>query len=173
MYYDNDTTRKYAAVGAYFLDLLERPLDFVDSKEKVEEILSNIKNANYEKGLSDAWKCITKIYGLQFHDIEEIYGKDNDTLLLILGNFAPKEAIDKLKVWEEKQKIKVGDMVSIDCKVGEHIVTWKNSETRTLHCMSLKTGGFSVTTESKVKKTGKHIDLTEIFKGLEGEDEDR
>ena len=72
-----------------------------------------------------------------------------------------------MKAFEERQEIQVGDVVSIDYKVGEHIVTWKNSETKTIHCMSLKTGGFSVTAESKAEKTGKHIDLTEIFKGLE------
>jgi len=128
-------------------------------------------DAGYEKGLSDAWKVAKKIClnpddgGIDFETIEKIFGA---TPYAVMKSNTPQEAIDKLKAWEEKQEIKVGDVVRVDDLVGDFVVTW-NKE-KTAHCMSLSTGAFCVRNHEKLAKTGKHIDLTEIFKGLEGED---
>lgn len=174
-----DKEQKESPVNLYRIRGFDSLVFDKNGLKKLEkyEPYSNFEEASYEKGLNDGWECAKKICltkrngGIGVDSVKKIF-KTAD-IGEIMKNFSPQEAIEKLKAREEKQEIQVGDVVSIDCKVGEHIVTWKNSETRTLHCMSLKTGGFSLTTESKVKKTGKHIDLTEIFKGLEGEDEDR
>lgn len=131
------------------------------------EPYSIFEEASYEKGLNDAWECMSKIYNLPYLDNGKIFGKKNNHISDIVKNLTPQEAIEKLKAWEKEQEIQVGDVVSIEYKVGEHVVTWKKSKTGTLHCMSLKTGSFSVATENKVEKTGKRIDLTEIFNGLE------
>jgi len=170
--YEDDNIKKYAAVGAYFLDLLERPLDFVDSKEKAEEILIGIKDANYEKGLSDAWEVAKKICinpecgGLSISDIKAIYNSGNHQD--VMQDFSPQEAIDKLKAWEEKQEIKVGDVVRYGRDRLLVVVTHVYKASKRFDGISADKGeGFTDRELSDCKKTGKHIDLTEIFKGLE------
>lgn len=171
--YEDDNIKKYAAVGAYFLDLLERPLDFVGSKEKAEEILSDIKDVNYEKGLSDAWECLKELMDKDVEELKEIF----DLLCIknvidVLNRLTPQEAINKLKEWEEKQEIKVGDVVEVD-EIGTFVITCIENE-NLYDCLKLGTlSGYTITDKTVFKKTGKHIDLTEIFNGLEGEDEDR
>lgn len=164
--YDENNIRKYATVGAYFLDFLEKPLDFVDSKEKVEEILSDVKDINYEKSLSDAWECMKKLRDKDVEELKEIFGLPCiKNVIDVLNHLTPQEAINKLKEWEEKHEIKVGDVVRVDGLIGDFVVTWRKE--KMAHCMSLSTGFFYVRNHEKFAKTGRHIDLTEIFNTLE------
>lgn len=167
--YEDDNIKKYAAVGAYFLDLLERPLDFVDSKEKAEEILIGIKDANYEKGLSDAWEFWKKLQSIEIREDGVSVAKnifDCRDMVEVLKKYSSQEAIDKLKEWKEKQEIKVGDV--IDVKDMGLLVVTHDFGGGTYDCLVIENlTGYTVTKRNVFKKTGKHIDLTEIFKRLE------
>jgi len=139
-----------------------------DYFKQTEVDAENTMQAGYEKGLSDAWECMKKILDMTVSEQREVFGILEFSADDILGKLTPQEAIEKLKAWEEKQEIKVGDVVRVDSLVGDLVVTW--CKEGKADCMSLSTGAFCIIDCEKLVKTGKHIDLTEIFKGSEGED---
>lgn len=121
----------------------------------------------YEKGLSDARECVGKLKDKDIAELHEIFDSSfTGNVINVLMDFAPQEVAQKLKAWEERQEIKVGDVVKIDTIEAKHIVTLIDENT--LHCVNAETGGVICVKKDRAKKTGKHVDLTEIFKGLEG-----
>lgn len=138
-----------------------------DYFKQTEVDAENTMQAGYEKGLSDAWECLKKIDELGYDKKMEIFDVSNP-----IKNLTPQEAIDKLKEWEEKHEIRVGDVVDVD-EIGTFVITCIENE-NLYDCLKLGTlSGYTITDKTVLKKTGNHIDLTEIFKELEGEDEDR
>lgn len=132
---------------------------------------SDAMNKGYEKGLSDAWECLKKIISMDISELNDIFNMCEWSSEDILENIRPREAIKKLKEWEEKQKINVGDLIKScggSVAVVQYIDAWD-----VWHCFG-KDGNFTLDHELQRywEKTGKHIDLTEIFKALEVEDGD-
>jgi len=129
-------------------------------------------NTDYEKGLSDAWECLKKIRNSNEEELREIFNLPFAARIKdVLNNCTPQEAIDKLKAWEEKHEIKVGDVI-ISSEGNKAVIQFitPNGE---WECFNKYTY-FTLNKEKQKlwKRTGKHIDLTEIFKGLEAEDAD-
>lgn len=138
-----------------------------------ETVVSDVKAKEYEKGLSDAWECAKKVYldvdkgGLNIDELGSVFGKSNPSSLM--QDLTPQEAINKLKAWEEKQEIKAGDVI-VSPSGSEAIVHLIDSSGN-LGCIDGKEQFFIENSRKKLwKRTGKHIDLTEIFKELEEEE---
>lgn len=155
------------------------------------------EDKSYDKGLSDAWECAKQVCDLSFSDAKEIYGEENDTLLKVMQNFTPQEAIEKLKAWETFQKIKkqcedcpawdgydcsrtqeedclkeikVGDVVSYGTDGFILVVTKVYGDGKIFDGVRANGETYNYRELSDCRKTGKYFDLTEIFKELEGED---
>lgn len=178
---------------------LDRMASYNEEFDNNEEVIANAEKYGYDKGLSDAWECAKQVYDLSFSDVKEIYGEENDTLLKVMRNFTPQKAIEKLKAWKTFQEvkkecegcsawdgydcsrtqeedclkeIKVGDVIKScngNTAVIQYIDAWDMWQ-----CFNKNGGSFTLDHEKQRywKKTGKHIDLTMIFKGLEEEGAD-
>lgn len=120
----------------------------------------------YDNGLADMWEFIEKVNKNSVQTNEEIFGSAH--ISGAIQKITPQKAIEKLKAWEEKQEIKVGDVVEYGTNSVLLIVTHIYSDGE-FDGMKADGANFSGRKLSACKKTGKHIDLTEIFKGLEEE----
>lgn len=122
----------------------------------------------YQKGLEDAWEAARKIAQQWEEDTNTEHRLViDDSIRITLDSMTASEAIDKLKVYEEKQKakdeIKVGDEV-------RHERGWSAVVT------SIDNVGFSVmdyngevasySDISKFTKTGRHFDIPKILKEM-------
>ena len=136
-----------------------------------EEASNKEYSKGYEKGLSDAWECMKKILDMTTSEQREAFNILEFSADDILGKLSPQEAVEKLKVWEKKQEIKEGDYIISNngtMAVVQRIDPWGG-----WGCLT-KDGHTTITDEHKKywKKTGRHIDLTDIFKELEDENAD-
>lgn len=132
-----------------------------------------VDEVSYQRGLNDVWECARKIacdpdYG--GYSSEALMKMFNSTsLYYIFEHFSAQECIAKIKKYEETQKIKVGDIVTvlgdiviIGDKPNEFIVTWVGEDKVTL----ISRNGFHART-SRIDcliKTGEHCDIEKCFK---------
>lgn len=120
----------------------------------------------YNKGLNDAWELAKKIVespnkgGYKADELAEIFGISDKP---VLDAYTPQEALAKVKEYEGRDEIRVGDVVrSKGCNV-EEIIT-KISETKIYRLF--KDGSCdSISTKVKedFEKTGKHFDSIDEF----------
>ena len=149
-----------------------------EGKKATWELVADASNAEYQKGLNDAWECARKIADMWTRI-------DNDELLAIfgiterIGHSAIKslfgkqtanEAMLELKAYEEKQnaenEIKVGD--EVDWSGDKFIVTrifqpYDKAE----ECDGVDMDGctYNDVLISVLTKTGRHVDITDMLKG--------
>lgn len=89
-------------------------------KTNNDEVCNELAKDIYQRGLNDAWEAARKIVlspdegGTSLTDIYVMFG-NNGSMQRVFRSYSASEAIDKLKVYEEKRKaddeIKVGDVV--------------------------------------------------------------
>lgn len=134
-----------------------------------------IKEA-YQKGLNDAWEC-AKLLALPYQD----GGIDYETLQSMFGNgaswqkafmnYSASEAMAKIKEYEEKKKadeeIKVGDEVVRDGGFTA-VVTRVHGKKYVAIVYDDGSCDNNVPKE-KVKKTGRHFDVQNIFDQMNDE----
>ena len=146
-------------------------------KTKVNDTLAHARNIvsekdnleAYNKGMNDAWELATKLYvDTAVVEIKKIYDIEDCEffpLEQVFKNLTPQEALAKLEAYEKEQaEIKVGDIV----KSGENYFLVTKTYNNTFEGMSDK-GCLSCGLSLRVyKKTGKHIDLTDVFKQIGG-----
>lgn len=156
--------------------------------------------SGYEKGLYDAWEFWKKLQNIEIREDGASVAKnifDCRDMVEVLRKYSPCEAIDKLKAWEAFQEIKkkcdgcpawdgydcsrtqeedclksgeikAGDVVKV---TGDEILV-TSVDDNCFDGVFIK-GKHQALTSQPIRefhKTGKHIDLSEIFKGLEGEE---
>lgn len=105
--------------------------DFTDEELTIgwvdKEVLHPV-NESYNRGLNDAWELAKKIVinsddgGYTANELEEMFR----TIFPdeVFADFSPQEALAKVKAYEEERnEIKVGDVVTIRGGVLESIVT--------------------------------------------------
>ena len=133
-------------------------------EEALQEVL-NCESYGYEKGLNDAWELAKKIVvdckdmtGKEFQDIFGYY------LCEVFVNYTPQEALAKLEAYEKSKEIKVGDIVYNDDTMEEGVVTHIDND----EVFMLYDDGSCGNTYGNLTKTGKHIDLTDLFKQIGG-----
>lgn len=81
---------------------------FADGQKEKPQVIYEMKKAEYECGLNDAWELVRKLrhpsYEGTYSDDEkrDIFGYVSSDS--ILTNLSASEAIKRVKAWEEKQK---------------------------------------------------------------------
>lgn len=119
----------------------------------------------YNKGLNDAWELAKKLWHNDARTNDDIYGIEY--FIDIANDYTPQEALAKLEAYEKEQNIKVGDIVYNDDTMEEGVVTHiDNGE-----IFMLYDDGSCGNTYGNFTKTGKHIDLTDLFKQIGGADD--
>ena len=153
----------------YGLDGLQKYDALQDRLELIEEL----KKAEYNKGLTDAWELAKKIlYGID-KQIMEIFDVKVEPRFFdltdkreIINNHTPQGAKAKIEEWRELKQIEVGDVVEI---------THYDEKFKGLVLDILDEISFVLLTENgtvesyvdeRVKKTGKHIDIKNIFEQI-------
>lgn len=124
-----------ASTGAAYdmgvVTLNERQLDKLDKLdyEYVNEYFGDLQDYAYEKGKEDAWRTAWKISGCIPKSLDE------NALLKIFGTkrreqiykrYTINQAMELVKIYEEGEKIKVGDIVMTED--GEAVITAVDSQ---------------------------------------------
>ena len=129
------------------------------------------RQAEYQRGLDDAWEAAKKISLMSPDEIEKVFPGAAKYNRYNLG-YSGVEVIAKLKAYEEKQKaddeIKVGDEVKWNSDV--IVVTRLYKDGGFDWCDGISKDGiaFHVLAEN-VCKTGKHIDIASILEEINDE----
>lgn len=107
--------------------------DFSDEESTIgwvdKEVLHPV-NESYNRGLNDSWELAKKIVlpdhlgGYTVDELKDIFGKN--TFISLVNTFTPQEALAKAKTYEERNEIKVGDVIRLKRNTHEAIVTRAN-----------------------------------------------
>lgn len=119
----------------------------------------------YNKGLNDAWELARKIIiqpddgGYTAQELAEMFRTVVPSA--VIADFAPQEALAKVKDYEERNEIKVGDVVRLKGLSCKAIVT---RVTETNICLLFKDGSCaSGCYKENYEKTGEHFDSIDEF----------
>lgn len=138
-----------------------------NTNRDIEDFRSTLERY-YEKGLNDgrneAWECAKECFSnMKERELEEVFGKD--WAFYKIMEMTPQEALAKLEAYEKEQnEIKVGDIVFNDDTMENGIVTYIADD----EVFMLYDDGSCGLVKGNLTKTGKHIDLTNIFKQIGG-----
>lgn len=118
----------------------------------------------YNRGLNDAWELAKKIVlpdhlgGYTVDELKDIFGK---------GSFAPlmdtltaQEALAKVKEYEGRDEIRVGDVVKLSYSYIESIVTRVSGD---IIYRIFSDGSCDVIGKEDLVRTGKHFDSIDEF----------
>ena len=155
----------------------EAVAELKDAKVKVNEALCHARNIvnkeddaeAYNKGLEDAWKLARKIFTFNNNKMEEIFGVAGKRSAF--DDLSPQVALAKLEAYEKEQnQLKVGDVVTIFPRSGGEYNAVVVRETNDMHIDAIYSDGITTCNvpPELYKKTGKHIDLTDLFKQIGG-----
>ena len=142
------------------------------NSDYINEHFGDLQDTAYQRGLEDAWEAARKVAlnsndgGLSIEKLDEIF--DRYTLQQVLKEYTAKQAIAKLKVYEEKQKadeeIKVGDEVEVLNSGNKYLIAWISG---TSICGFAHDGVNCRLQPSDVRKTGRHFDIASILKEMQ------
>ena len=121
----------------------------------------------YTDGLNDAWEMANKIADtLTTSERAKIFGYvvNGITVMDILRDFTPQEALAKLETYEKSKEINVGDVVEQNGH--KFVIIFVNGE----YVNGIDVDGrFSNISIKNCKKTNRHIDITSVLEQLKGE----
>ena len=139
----------------------EFPTDFVRN-----DVL-HPTDESYNEGLNDAWELAKKIAlpshmaGYTTDELKNIFGKN--TFISAMSDFTSQEALAKVKEYEERNKINVGDVVRLKGSCVKGLVT---RVTKTNIYRLFRDGSSTKETYGVVEgfvKTGEHYDSIDEF----------
>ena len=137
-------------------------------EEQIDKYAYKGASKTYEDGLADAWRLARKICGDGEDTIDgctlgNIFEFGNTCH--IMNNNTYQEALAKIEAYEESKAIKVGDVVERISLTGTYIVTRVTDD----HASIMDGYGFMEETYlDRLKKTGRHIDITSILEQIRG-----
>lgn len=129
---------------------------------------NKIKEA-YENGLSDAWECARSVVNCKVpYDFWEM--GSGQSMLAVLKRYSAKEAIEKIREYEEEQKkaaeIKIGDEVT-DNDGWKGFVAGISPDGEYM-VVVLQDGGALRWKKESFKKTGRHFpQIAEVLKQMQ------
>ena len=142
--------------------------------KKAFDLLDAERDAEYQRGLEDAWEAARKIVKMPDPPYWGVFGEYKDDLF---RKITAAEAIEKLKAYDEKQKaedeIKVGDEVERSVygrTEGKGIyLEDADEEGDWLKCLFWTGATFTVLAYPKeqFKKTGRHFDIASILEAMQ------
>lgn len=147
-----------------------------NTSRDIEDYRSTLERY-YEKGLNDgrneAWECANKIsdiYSASERARIFNYVVGGITVMDILRDFTPQEALAKLEAYEKEQaeiKVEVGDVVKLQGEmVTEFVVTNIFSSRNYISYNGIASDGKFVADARNVEKTGKHIDIQSVLEQI-------
>lgn len=149
---------KTAVFDDYGLDKLQNYDEVGHKLELIEEL----KQAEYNRGLKDAWELARKIcFDMSGSERAEVFGY---TLAEdFMENEKPQKALAELETYRESKEIKVGDVVILDDETKAVVMDIDCDNTLWVYTEN----GINATMEiDKVEKTDKHIDIKKILDEL-------
>ena len=133
------------------------------NSDYINEHYGDLQDTAYQRGLEDAWEAAKKLFSsMADSDIEKAFPIEwNNGGFKALMNLQPQEAIEKLKAYEEKQKvddkIEAGDEVKAEDGTVVFFVTWMSD---CCICGVDKEGKcYSYEPNEICGKTGRHFDI--------------
>jgi len=137
-----------------------------DAEVKMGDI-EDIKEAEYERGLNDAWELVRRLRITAPTDIIEIF--DKDTTSSVIEEFSASEAIKKWKAWEDKNEFKIGDEVVYRDGI-KGVVVGISNNTEQISLLSNEYNVPQLLIKNHATKTGRHFDaITEVLKQMQEE----
>ncbi len=137
-----------------------------------EKYLHNIPEKTYEDGLNEAWEVVKRIGllyedgGFKTNELMEIFGRA--TICTILKENTLKEAVEKIRAWENSKEIHVGDIVT-DSYGNKDVVTGVGGQKETDTICILRTDGYAGTVyKQELTKTGRTINIESLLKQIGG-----
>ena len=147
-------------------------------REHIEEVkmgdFEDIKKAEYERGLNDAWELLRRLRTTDPTDIIKIF--DKYATYSVVEELSASEAVAKWKAWEEKNEIKVGDEVILNFNAGlknkKAIVLAYDGSLRPYNVL-VNDGYTEWVKEDAIEcKTGRHFDeILEVLNRLQEADQ--
>jgi len=138
----------------------------LEEGKKAFDLLDAERDAEYERGLNDAWDAARKINmevddgGLSVPDLGKIFAISGNCA--IMRTFTAKEAIDRIKAYEaEKDEIHVGDEVKgnsspwVVTRIYEDLLKGIDA-----------VGDVRASRMESIHKTGRHFDIEPILKEI-------
>ena len=148
-----------------------------EGKKATWELVADASNAEYQKGLNDAWECARKIADMwetmDNDELLETFGVTarigESTIGCLLKKQTANEAMLELEVYEEKQKaddeIKAGDEVRWGMDL--IVVTRLHMDGGFKWCDGISRDGIAFhVLEENVSKTGRHFDIESILEDM-------
>lgn len=133
-----------------------------------ERGLENIKKAEYERGLNEAWELVKRLRTTAPTDIIEIF--DKDTTFSVIEELSASEAIEKWKAWEEKNEFKVGDEIIYRDGI-KGVVVGISKYNEEISVLSNEYDVPQLLIKSHATKTGRHFDdIAEVLKKMKEEE---
>lgn len=118
------------------------------------ELIDELKQAEYNKGLKDAWELARKISDMDYDAIEKALGIVGN-LWMVVREMTAEEALAKIEAYEREKEIKVGDVVKMSKAGFDGIVTLiKGGNAFVMY----DDGSCGEWKADKLIKTGKHIE---------------
>ena len=155
---------------------LERD-DRSDGMWLTAEQIDKYVSKTYADGLADAWELARKLYcDIKSHELKEIFDcKSNhyvDASIVfgwILNELTPQQALAKIEAYEKSQQIQVGDVVYAQGIKGVVIdeCTEDSDDTCYVFC---ENGNIEDWKFVDLKKTGRHIDISNLLEQIRGDD---
>lgn len=129
---------------------------FVDEKDVAVDL---------QKSAEETWELAKEIISMDKDKLLDIF--DIGDLYYVFRGNSPQEAKEKIKKWEDKNKIDIGDEVRLisDPTNNDYkfFVTFIDRNSEEISGVSLFDGGtFALRTMKYYEKTGRHIDVNKI-----------
>ena len=143
---------------------------YIDFHEVVKTLYKEpdpgvIKQEAYQRGLAEAWDAVRKIFSMD--------GEVRETLLHncffkdVIENISAFEAVEKIRLYEEQEEIKVGN--EVNGKGGRGIIT-KISDDGDHFNVMWENGSTGYYMREDFKKTGRYFpEIAEVLKKMKGE----
>jgi hypothetical protein len=165
VYLEGKISRYDASDNTYCVDYFDYHKDTYSTVWVKDDVLHPADDA-YNKGLNDAWNLAKKIVlpshmgGYTMDEFKNIF--DKNTYISAMSDFTPQEALAKVKAYEERNEIKVGDVVKFRGDCIESIVTKVDGY---IVYRLFKDGSCNLFHYNKgdLVKTGKHFDSIDEF----------
>ena len=130
-----------------------------------EDTLEMERMKALNEGRNEVWELAKKLWHNDAKTNDDIYGIEY--FIDIANEYTPQEALVKLEAYEKSKEIKVGDIV----KDGKNYFLVTKRYDNTFEGMSDEGYLYCGLSLRDCEKTGKHIDLTDIFKQIGGADD--
>lgn len=112
--------------------------------------LDELKQAEYQRGLADAWGAAWKVLIMKQSERDKAFG--NCFTAEIFTDNTPAEAIAKIRAYDEENEIKVGDEVKTD-----FITFFVTRIAERAYYGITESGTVSIVNKDECRKTGRHF----------------